>query len=394
MTIACVDFGAAGERLAMGDPGWLAPTVIGAAALGLSLLIPAVSAAAPGSPRAMPAAAGRRSPSRAARPYARPAASLPPASCVMQPILPVATSSGAGLRDVGELAVAQAAGDLRLQQVVGAGRAAAEMPLGHLDRANPAAASSALRLGCEGAGRAAASRPSDRRRAARAPRGRRGGRRPSAATISRHVPGERGDARRLFGIGRVLAQHEAVILDGGAAARGVDRRSRRARRRALALPGVDIGAGEGERRRLLPEMVDERRRSSRSPAATTTSQPCRVSSRIVASLICGRQHLLGAAGQQRDPHSPLALGREDLRPVDRRGARDRGAAPAPASARSRAGSSARTGRASARRHQRQRGTAAGRAAPRRAVGAAAARPAGGGSVCSMWRRPDRRDACN
>jgi uncharacterized membrane protein YdjX (TVP38/TMEM64 family) len=42
VTIACVDLGAAGERLAMGDTGWVAPTVIGAAALGLSLLIPAV----------------------------------------------------------------------------------------------------------------------------------------------------------------------------------------------------------------------------------------------------------------------------------------------------------------------------------------------------------------
>lgn len=41
MTIACVDLGAAGERLAMGDAGWVTPTVIGAAALGLSLLIPA-----------------------------------------------------------------------------------------------------------------------------------------------------------------------------------------------------------------------------------------------------------------------------------------------------------------------------------------------------------------
>ena len=43
MTIACVDFGAAGERLAMGDAGWVAPTVIGAAALGLSLLIPVLA---------------------------------------------------------------------------------------------------------------------------------------------------------------------------------------------------------------------------------------------------------------------------------------------------------------------------------------------------------------
>jgi uncharacterized membrane protein YdjX (TVP38/TMEM64 family) len=40
MTIACVDLGAAGERLAMGDAGWVTPTVIGAAALGLSLLVP------------------------------------------------------------------------------------------------------------------------------------------------------------------------------------------------------------------------------------------------------------------------------------------------------------------------------------------------------------------
>jgi uncharacterized membrane protein YdjX (TVP38/TMEM64 family) len=40
MTIACVDLGAAGERLALGAEGWVMPTVIGAAALALSLLIP------------------------------------------------------------------------------------------------------------------------------------------------------------------------------------------------------------------------------------------------------------------------------------------------------------------------------------------------------------------
>jgi uncharacterized membrane protein YdjX (TVP38/TMEM64 family) len=43
MTIACVDLGAAGERLALGDAGWVAPTVIGAAALGLSVLIPTIA---------------------------------------------------------------------------------------------------------------------------------------------------------------------------------------------------------------------------------------------------------------------------------------------------------------------------------------------------------------
>jgi uncharacterized membrane protein YdjX (TVP38/TMEM64 family) len=40
MTIACVDFGAAGERLMLGRADWLAPTLIGAAVLALSLLIP------------------------------------------------------------------------------------------------------------------------------------------------------------------------------------------------------------------------------------------------------------------------------------------------------------------------------------------------------------------
>jgi len=41
MTIAYVDFGAAGERVMLSSAGWLAPTLIGAAALALSLLIPA-----------------------------------------------------------------------------------------------------------------------------------------------------------------------------------------------------------------------------------------------------------------------------------------------------------------------------------------------------------------
>ncbi len=43
MTIAYVDFGAAGERLMLGRAGWLMPTLIGAAALALSLLIPVIA---------------------------------------------------------------------------------------------------------------------------------------------------------------------------------------------------------------------------------------------------------------------------------------------------------------------------------------------------------------
>ena len=44
MAIACADFGAAGERLAAGKAGWLAPTLIGLAVLGLSVLVPKLSA--------------------------------------------------------------------------------------------------------------------------------------------------------------------------------------------------------------------------------------------------------------------------------------------------------------------------------------------------------------
>jgi uncharacterized membrane protein YdjX (TVP38/TMEM64 family) len=40
MTVAYVDFGAAGERLMLGQTNWVTPSLIGAAALALSLLIP------------------------------------------------------------------------------------------------------------------------------------------------------------------------------------------------------------------------------------------------------------------------------------------------------------------------------------------------------------------
>ena len=51
----------------------------------------------------------------------------PPESWVMQPMLPAAIRSGRCAARFVELARAQAGGDVRLQQVVGAGRAAAEM---------------------------------------------------------------------------------------------------------------------------------------------------------------------------------------------------------------------------------------------------------------------------
>ena len=43
MTIAYVDLGAAGGRLMLGGAGWLEPSLIGGAILGLSLLLPAIA---------------------------------------------------------------------------------------------------------------------------------------------------------------------------------------------------------------------------------------------------------------------------------------------------------------------------------------------------------------
>jgi uncharacterized membrane protein YdjX (TVP38/TMEM64 family) len=43
MTVAYVDLGAAGERLMLGGANWVEPTVIGLAALSLSLLVPAMA---------------------------------------------------------------------------------------------------------------------------------------------------------------------------------------------------------------------------------------------------------------------------------------------------------------------------------------------------------------
>ncbi len=44
MTIAFTEIGAAGERLAVGKAGWLAPTLIGLAVLALSILLPKLAA--------------------------------------------------------------------------------------------------------------------------------------------------------------------------------------------------------------------------------------------------------------------------------------------------------------------------------------------------------------
>ena len=59
---------------------------------------------------------------------------------VMQPILPVAITSGSGSLDIGDLAGSQLHGDLRLEQIVGSRRAAADMALGNILDGEPRAA--------------------------------------------------------------------------------------------------------------------------------------------------------------------------------------------------------------------------------------------------------------
>ena len=71
---------------------------------------------------------------------------VPRAICVMQPILPVAMTSGLVALDIGDLAVAQRAGDLRLQDVVGAGRAAADVAFRHVLHREARLLQQALRL--------------------------------------------------------------------------------------------------------------------------------------------------------------------------------------------------------------------------------------------------------
>ena len=132
------------------------------------------------------------------------------------------------------------------------------------------------------------------------------------------VLGQARDAGRRFGPGRVFAQHEAVVLDRGAAARGVDDHGVEAAALELARPGGDVGPGRVQGRPLHAQVVGQRAAAAGAPRhhhldPMAGQDPDR---RLVD---LGRQDLLGAAGHQRDPGAPRPLGREDLGPVDRAG---------------------------------------------------------------------------
>ena len=227
---------------------------------------------------------------------------------------------GAHALDVRDLAVAQPGRDHGLQQVVGAGRAAAEMPFGHVLHGEARLAQELLRLEPDllavlhRAGRMIGDHQVGvAHRRLQADLGHQLG----------DVASDRADPGGLGGVGRVLAQHEPVVLDRGAAARGVDHHRIEAGALELAPPGVDVGPSGAQRRALLAHVMGERAAAA-GPLGDDHLDAVPGEQTDGGLVDLRRQDLLGAAAEQRDARAPGPLGREHLRPVDRRGCGDAG----------------------------------------------------------------------
>src|SRR5438105_3680534 len=129
---------------------------------------------------------------------------------------------GVGGRYVGQLAIPQRGSELRLQDVVGPRRAAAEMPFRHVQRLEPGRRKeplwprvyplSVLHRAGGMVGDTPVLRSDDAWICAET----------ESLDDLGDVARERSDTRRLLRVNMVLAQHKAVILHHGAAARGVD----------------------------------------------------------------------------------------------------------------------------------------------------------------------------
>ena len=220
------------------------------------------------------------------------------AICVMQPMLPVGDHVGAGRarcsRPCGRAAARRspAAGCCRCRP----SRSTDAPPATSLHR-EAGLGQQLLGLPRRFSGRAAASRrtdrrPSGRRRAPAAPRS-------SAARYSEMSLRQRRDARGLRRIGRIVAQHVAVVLDRCAAARRSDedcveparRRSRASRRRCWRAPArAPAARGPCD----APASRSSPRPREHDLDAVAGEQPDR---RLVDR---GREHRIGAAVQQRD----------------------------------------------------------------------------------------------
>ena len=193
--------------------GWVVPTVIGAAALALSLLIPLI--------------ARRRPAPRGIGP--------PVAQSSSSTVCTTGTARRGELGDAADIAGRDEVGARSVRYWRACGRAAVRRsPAAAGCRCRPSRSTDAPR-GC---------RPARTRRLASSafgsamhllavlqraggvigdpPRPVRRARSPSSADQLGDIAGKRRDPRRLLGIGRVVAQHEPVILDRRAAARGVD----------------------------------------------------------------------------------------------------------------------------------------------------------------------------
>ena len=222
------------------------------------------------------------------------------------------------------------------------------------------------------------------------------GSRPSSARYSVMSRASAETVGRLRGIGRIVAQHEAVVLDRRAAARGGDDDGVEPLALDLARSRRRYWRARGERAVLAAHMMDERAAAA-APGATTTSTPWRFSSRMVASLIAGAStgwtqpasSATRACGARPRPGRPAA-GRPASGPAAARRQLQHGGELRRPSARS---SGAKRPRQPAA-PQRPGGTAPDRAARAPAARAAAGRAAAGGRSPRYARGRDRPDACS
>ena len=181
------------------------------------------------------------------------------------------------------LAVAELAGRLGVEDVVDAGRAAADLRLGDLPQLQPGDAVAAARAAGRGCpGRARGGRRRGRRRSSRS--GCRGATGPSSARISATSRTLSANASRPLGVRRVVGQQVGVLLHRRAAAGGVDDDALD----AGGLEGVDQLRGRTPAPPPPGRCAPTARRSSPAPAGTTTSQPSAGSTRAVAALTPGK----------------------------------------------------------------------------------------------------------
>ncbi len=279
---------------------------------------------------------------------------VPPAICVMQPMLPVAMTSGRTLSMLADLAVAQAAGDLRLQDVVGAGRAAADVALGHVAHGEAGVGEQRLRLLADllAVLHRAGGVVGDRQ-AVPAPLA---SSRSSVGEILGDVLGERRDAVGLARRRPRRPEHEAVVLDRRAAARRGDDDGVEALALDLARPGVDVGRAKASAASSRPMWWTSAPQQP-SPFGAHDLDAVAVEQADGGGVDAGREH--------RSARSPAAARRARARPVRRMDCRRGGAGAAAATARAPA-----SPRGGARPGTRR--TAGGAKRPRRCAAAASA----------------------